>query len=244
MSFLLDIAKDILDDTAHDLKSGRIIRNAGTAVAAGLAGAAMMNSMNKNQPYPYPTAYPQGYPQGYPQVPQNMAQGVPQPSPAMSNTTPEAPVFSFYAIIEGSQHGPYNEIQFKRLVDNDLADANTMVWKEGMTEWQPAGEVKMMENIFSKQQPQQQKQPKSEQQAQPAAPAMPQVAQQNAYYVNLNNQMVGPFNTQQLQHFAQTGEFNQQMWVWCEGMPEWKTAGNVEELAALFGPAMPQMPIV
>ena len=228
MSFLLDIAKDILEDATDGLTSSsgrRLMRNAGTAVAAGLAGAAMIHGMNKNQPNPTITPYPQ------------MSQDAPPPLPAASPLTPAAPVFSFYAIIEGVKRGPYNEIQFKRLVDNDLADANTMVWKDGMTEWQPAGQVKMMENIFSKQ-------PISQQPAQPAAPAMPQMPQQKAYYVNLNNQMVGPFNTQQLQHFAQTGEFTQQMYVWCEGMPEWLTAGNVEELSALFGPAMPPMPQV
>ena len=232
MSFLLDIAKDILEDTTDGLTSAsgrRLMRNAGTAVAAGLAGAAMMKSMSKNQPNPYPTAYPQNVPQGAP------------PAPAMMGpATPAAPVFSFYAIIEGVQRGPYNEIQFKRLVENDLANASTMVWQEGMTEWKPAAQVKMMEHLFAKQQPQQQ----SQQPIQPAAPAMPQMPQQNAYYVNFNNQMVGPFNTQQLKHFAQIGEFNQQMWVWCEGMTEWKTAGNVEELAAIFGPTAPQMPIV
>ncbi len=237
MGFILDIAKGIIEDATDELTNGRKLArtagNIGTAVAAGLAGAAMMRGMNNNQPYP--AAYPQGYPQ--------MPQGTPPPAPAVSTAAPAAPVFSFYAIIEGVKHGPYNEIQFKRLVDNDLASATTMVWKEGMTEWKPAGQVEMMEHIFSPQSaPQAQaQQPAPQAQAAPAAPPMPQ---QNAYYVNLNNQMVGPFTTQQLQHFAQTGEFTQQMWVWCEGMPEWQTAGNVEELAKLFGPSMPQMPIV
>ena len=237
MGFLLDIAKDLIEDAADEFTgtSGRrLVRNAGTAVAAGLAGAAMMRGLNKNQPYPNPSAYPQGYPQ--------MPHNVPPLNPAMQQVAPAAPVFSFYAIIEGVRRGPYNEIQFKRLVDNDLANADTMVWKEGMTEWQPAAQVKMMEHIFSNQPHSQSEQ--AQQPAQPAAPAMPQMPQQNAYYVNVNNQMVGPFTAPQLQHFAQTGEFNQQMWVWCEGMPEWKTAGDVEELAKLFGPAMPQMPIV
>ncbi|MBR5639913.1 MAG: DUF4339 domain-containing protein [Muribaculaceae bacterium] len=234
MSFLFDIAKGILEDTTREVKSGRIVKNAGTAVVAGLAGAAIMKSMTKSNPSP--VAYPQEYPQG----PQNMSQSLPSmPVSAVGPTAPAAPIFSFYAIIEGVKRGPYNEVQFKRLIENDLANANTMVWKDGMTEWIPAGQVKMMEHLFTKQPPQQ---PQTQQPAQQVAPVMPQVPQQNAYYVNFNNQMVGPFNTQQLQHFAQTGEFNQQMYVWCEGMPEWKTAGNVEELAAFFGPAVPQMP--
>ena len=234
MGLILDIAKNIIEDATDDLTSGRRLVNAGTAVAAGLAGAAMMRGLNKNQPYPNPSAYPQGNQQ----MPQNVPQGA-QPYPPMRPIAPAAPVFSFYAIIEGVKHGPYNEIQFKRLVENELANADTMVWQEGMTEWLPASQVKMMEHIFSTQSHNQ-----SEHTAQPAAPAMPQMPQQNAYYVNVNNQMAGPFTAQQLQHFAQTGEFSQQMWVWCEGMTEWKTASDVEELAKLFGPAIPQMPLV
>ena len=233
MGFILDIAKGILEDATDEMTNGRKLArtagNIGTAVAAGLAGAAMMRNMNKNQPYPNPTAYPQGY--------QQMPQGTPPLAPAVSTATPAAPIFSFYAVIEGVKHGPYNEVQFKRLVDNDLADANTMVWQEGMTEWKPAGQVKMMERIFSPQ-------AQAEQPAQQATPTTPPMPQQKVYYVNLNNQMVGPFTTQQLQQFAKTGEFTQQMYVWCEGMPEWLTAGNVEELSSLFVPAMPQMPIV
>ncbi len=241
MGILLDIAKEFLEDATDELTSAkgrRFVRDAGTAVAAGLAGAAMMRGLNKNQQNPTPAVYPQGYPQGYPQMPQNMSQGVPQPAPAMSPVAPAAPIFSFYAIIEGVRRGPYNEIQFKRLVENDLADANTMVWQEGMTEWLPAAKVKMMEHIFNKN-----LQPQNQEPHQPA-PAMPQMPLQKTYYVNLNNQMVGPFTKQQLQQFVQTGEFTQQMYVWCEGMPEWLTAGNVEDLSSLFGPAMPQMPIV
>lgn len=250
MGFLLDIAKDIIEDTTSELRNSRnLTRNAGTAIAAGLAGAAMMKGMSNNRPT---NRYPRVPQQGYPPVPQRAAtQAPPPPVPVRSAApavpaapaAPAAPVFSFYAIIEGTQRGPYNEAQFKRLVDNDLASASTMVWQEGMPEWKPAAQVAMMQHLFSKQLPQQQVQAQS-QQAAPAAPAMPQMPQQSAYYVNLNNQMVGPFNTQQLQHFAQTGEFTQQMWVWCEGMPEWKPAGNVAELAKLFGPAMPQMPKV
>ncbi len=235
MGFLLDIAKDILDDATSELTSGqRLIRNAGSsvgsAVAAGLAGAALMRGINKNQPNPTPAAFPQAQP------------GTPPPVPVASTMAPAPPVFSFYAIIEGVRRGPYNEVQFKRLVDNNLADATTMVWQDGMAQWLPAGDVKMMDKLFSKNKGQQPAQGQA-QQPQPT-PLMPQMPQQKAYYVNVNNQMAGPFTTQQLQQFAQTGEFTRQMYVWCEGMPEWLTAGNVKELASLFGPAMPQMPTV
>ena len=56
--------------------------------------------------------------------------------------------FSFYAHIEGKQQGPYDEKQFGNLVQYGLVDANTPVWKEGMTQWQNANTVPEMMKFF------------------------------------------------------------------------------------------------
>lgn len=61
---------------------------------------------------------------------------------------PPPPTFSFYALIDNKQYGPYDKIQFKRLVDNDMVNRNTLVWKEGMAQWQAAKEVPEMEEFF------------------------------------------------------------------------------------------------
>lgn len=227
MGLLFDLA-DLIEDAADGFSGSSLRRHtrslaagAGLAAAAGLAGAMIAKSQSQNQPNPTPAAMPQNLP----------------PLPVINQAPPTAPTFSFYAIIEGEQHGPYNEVQFKRLVDNDLANAETQVWQEGMTQWMPAGQVEMMAKLFPNQQ---------QQEAAPApqVPQMPQMPQQKAYYVNVNNQMAGPFTSQQLQIFAQTGEFTQQMYVWCDGMPEWLTAGQVPELAQLFTNVAPPMPTV
>lgn len=63
-------------------------------------------------------------------------------------TPPPPPAFSFYAMIENKQQGPYNWIQFKRLVDNDLVSKNTYVWCEGMSQWQYAKDVPEMAEFF------------------------------------------------------------------------------------------------
>jgi len=159
-----------------------------------------------------------------------------QPTPTTGfGAPPPPPVFAFYAMIDNVQRGPYNEIQFKRLVDNELASGDTLVWTEGMLDWKPAREVKMMSRIFPKQK-------NIATNPTPAMPQMPQVLEQSIYYVNINNQQAGPFTMQQLKQFAQTGEFTQQMYVWKEGMPQWLIAGQVQELASLFTPQMPPMP--
>ena len=63
---------------------------------------------------------------------------------------PPPPAFSFYALIENKQYGPYNKIQFKRLVDNDMVNMDTLVWKEGMAQWQAAKDVPDLEEFFPK----------------------------------------------------------------------------------------------
>lgn len=63
---------------------------------------------------------------------------------------PPPPSFSFYALIDNKQYGPYDKIQFKRLVDNDMVNMDTLVWKEGMAQWQAAKDVPDMEEFFPK----------------------------------------------------------------------------------------------
>ena len=87
----------------------------------------------------------------------------PQVSPVVVNvTTKKAPVappppppssFSFYALIDNKQYGPYDKIQFKRLVDNDMVTRDTLVWKEGMEQWLAAKNVPEMEEFFPQQDP-------------------------------------------------------------------------------------------
>ena len=75
-------------------------------------------------------------------------------------------------------------------------------------------------------------------------PPMPQVQ----YTLNVNGQNMGPFNMQQMQQMVQQGQMTAQTYVWKQGMAGWEMAGNVQELAPLFGsvppppPGMPPVP--
>lgn len=90
----------------------------------------------------------------------------------------------------------------------------------------------------------QQAQPQQPQQAPPmlggapVPPPMPSVQ----YMVAINGQQYGPYNMQQMQQMAQSGQINAQVLVWAQGMPQWTAAGNVPELAQLFGATPPPMP--
>lgn len=76
-------------------------------------------------------------------------------------------------------------------------------------------------------------------------PPMPTAAV--TYMVSANGQQFGPYNMQQLQQLAGRGQLTAQTYVWKQGMANWELAGNVQELASMFGavpppPPMPQTP--
>lgn len=77
-----------------------------------------------------------------------------------------------------------------------------------------------------------------------APPPIPQVQ----YTLNIGGQNMGPYNMQQMQQMVQQGQMSAQTYVWKQGMANWEMAGNVQELATLFGavppppPGMPPVP--
>ena len=66
-------------------------------------------------------------------------------------------------------------------------------------------------------------------------PPLPQLA----YFVSLNGQSAGPFNLAQLGDLVRSGQLNQNVHVWKQGMANWDLAGNVAELGGLFAPPPP-----
>lgn len=66
-------------------------------------------------------------------------------------------------------------------------------------------------------------------------PPMPNIQ----YHVSVNGAQAGPFNMQQLQQMAQSGQLTPQTYVWKQGMVNWEFAGNVPELVTLFAPPAP-----
>ena len=73
----------------------------------------------------------------------------------------------------------------------------------------------------------------------PVPPPMPNPVQ---YMVAINGQQYGPYNMQQMQQMAQSGQINASVLVWAQGMPQWVAAGSVPELAQLFMATPPPMP--
>ena len=62
------------------------------------------------------------------------------------------------------------------------------------------------------------------------------------YMLSVNGQQTGPFNMQQMQQMAQSGQLTPQTYVWKQGMAQWELAGNVAEISAFFAPVCPPPP--
>lgn len=67
-----------------------------------------------------------------------------------STCPPPPPSFKYFAIVEGVQHGPYNEEQFSRLVKAGLVTSTTLVWCERMNGWEKAENVDDLFKFFPK----------------------------------------------------------------------------------------------
>ena len=63
-----------------------------------------------------------------------------------------------------------------------------------------------------------------------------------AFHILLNDEQMGPYTADILQQGIASGQMSPQTMVWRAGMPRWKPAGEVEELAALFASATPPPP--
>ena len=97
----------------------------------------------------------------------------------------------------------------------------------------------MMNNFGQTAQPQQLQQAPQMPGGAQTPPPMPTAVQ---YMVAINGQQYGPYNIQQMQQMAQSGQINASVLVWAQGMPQWVTAGSVPELASLFMATPPPIP--
>ena len=86
----------------------------------------------------------------------------------------------------------------------------------------------------------QQAQPQQQQQDAPPLPSAAPAASSTQFKVGINNEQYGPYDVARLQSMAHDGSFKPDMVVWAAGMSGWTKAGEVPELAGLFGaPPLP-----
>jgi len=80
-------------------------------------------------------------------------------------------------------------------------------------------------------------------QTQPAqSVAPPPLPQQIQLFVALNGLQSGPYDAAVLQQMVQSGQLTKETLVWKQGMVSWGAAGQIAELASVFGTVPPPLP--
>jgi hypothetical protein len=67
-----------------------------------------------------------------------------------NNQTPPPPIpKQYFVAINGQQSGPYDGNQLQQLVTSGQLNQSTLVWKQGMQNWEEAGKLLELQQHFS-----------------------------------------------------------------------------------------------
>ena len=64
------------------------------------------------------------------------------------NTPPPIPNVQYHISINGAQAGPFTIPQLAQMVQSGQMNAQTYVWKQGMANWEMAGNVQELASLF------------------------------------------------------------------------------------------------
>ena len=85
------------------------------------------------------------------QMPKMMEGVMPNITPASANATTPPPIqqpAEVYIVVDNTQAGPFSQEDLVKLIQNDMLSQNTLVWKSGMANWQPASQVPEVNKLF------------------------------------------------------------------------------------------------
>ena len=75
--------------------------------------------------------------------------GVPTPGAMQTPPPPPQPSVAWMIAVNGQQLGPYNLMQLQQMAQSGHLNAATYVWRQGMPNWELAGNVPELSSIFS-----------------------------------------------------------------------------------------------
>ena len=78
-----------------------------------------------------------------------MMQNMGQQMQGGMNTPPPVPNVQFHVSINGAQAGPFNMQQLQQMAQGGQLTAQTYVWKQGMANWEMAGNVQELSSLFA-----------------------------------------------------------------------------------------------
>lgn len=78
-----------------------------------------------------------------------MMQNMGQQMQGAMNTPPPMPNIQYHVSINGSQAGPFNMQQLSQMAQSGQLTQQTYVWKQGMANWEMAGNVQELASLFA-----------------------------------------------------------------------------------------------
>lgn len=136
---------DVMETAAGNDGSAGQIMGAGMGIGMGFGIGGAMGTQFGNMAQGVANALPvNGQPMaqspvGQPTIPQQTS-GAPVPPPP--------PISSYHVLINNVQQGPYSIPQLQQLVQQGIFNAQTYVWKQGMSEWQTASACAELAGLF------------------------------------------------------------------------------------------------
>lgn len=137
---------DVMKEAAGNEGSAGQMMGAGMGIGMGFGIGGVMGSQFGNMAQEVANA--QAIP-NQPMVQNNMPQPTMTQQMTGAPTPPPPPILSQYHILVNNvQQGPYSVQQLQQLVQQGVFNAQTYVWKQGMTEWQTAASCAELSGMF------------------------------------------------------------------------------------------------
>ncbi len=78
----------------------------------------------------------------------NMMSGINNPVNNGGATPPPVPVTSYFVAVNGQANGPFDMATLTKMTADGQLSSDSLVWKNGMEQWEKAGEVNELKSLF------------------------------------------------------------------------------------------------
>jgi membrane protease subunit (stomatin/prohibitin family) len=119
-------AANAMEQAAQNPNGGGLM-GAGMGMGMGMGMGQQMGNMYQNNQF-------------NPQTGMQNQQNTPPPPP---------PVSQYFIAINGAQQGPYDDNTFRAMIQSGAVKKETVIWKQGMAGWVPAGQVPELAQFFN-----------------------------------------------------------------------------------------------
>ncbi len=132
----------------------------------------------------------------------------------------------WYIAVEGNRLGPFPADQLTELAKEGKLEPETLVWRKGMSAWLPARDVPEVQPLLGS---------GTTESAGTQADTTPAPAEKPAvtsgWFVAEGGTKLGPMTSDKIEALAREGRLEPDSLVWRKGMPQWKAAKEVSEMA-------------